>query len=54
MKEDNNSFQDLILFDRGYPSQQLISELNDLNIFFVMRLKSNVFKKKIDYKREDQ
>jgi hypothetical protein len=54
MKEDNNSFKNLILFDRGYPSQQLISELNDLNIFFVMRLKNNVFKKKINYEKQDQ
>ena len=54
MKEDNNSFKELILFDRGYPSQELISELIDRDICFVMRLKNNIFKKKINSKKQDQ
>ncbi|MCY6355852.1 IS4 family transposase, partial [Clostridium sp. ZS2-4] len=54
MKQDNNSFKDLILFDRGYPSQELISKLMDMNICFVMRLKNSTFKKKIDPTKQDQ
>lgn len=48
------SIKDLILFDRGYPSSELMSTLIESNICFVMRLKKNVFKKKINAKKQDE
>jgi hypothetical protein len=38
--------KDLILFDRGYPSSELISELTDLKIDYAMRV-SKIFKKEV-------
>ncbi|WP_035290061.1 IS4 family transposase [Clostridium sp. KNHs214] len=49
-----SSIKDLILFDRGYPSIELMSTLIESNIYFVMRLKNNVFKKKINVEKQDQ
>jgi len=48
------SIKELILLDRGYPSSELISTLIESNIYFVMRLKNNVFKKKINAEKQDQ
>ena len=48
------SIKELILFDRGYPSSELISTLIESNIYFVMRLKNNVFKKKINAEKQDE
>ncbi|MEA5009814.1 IS4 family transposase [Clostridium tyrobutyricum] len=53
MKNDNST-KELILFDRGYPSSEIISKLVESNIYFVMRLKNSVFKKKIDAEKQDQ
>lgn len=39
--------KDLILFDRGYPSTELISELTDLKVDYAMRVSSK-FKKEIN------
>lgn len=49
-----SSMKELILFDRGYPSCKMISKLSQGNICFVMRLKSNVFKKQISAEKQDQ
>lgn len=53
MKKDP-CIKELILLDRGYPSSELISTLIESNIYFVMRLKNNVFKKKINAEKQDQ
>lgn len=50
----DDSMKELILFDRGYPSSEFISTLIENNICFVMRLRSNIFKYKIDTERQDQ
>jgi hypothetical protein len=44
---------DLILFDRGYPSTELISKLTEKNIKFVMRVSSCFLKQINDIKDED-
>lgn len=44
---------DLILFDRGYPSTELISKLTEKNIKFVMRVSSCFLKQINDIKYED-
>ncbi len=54
IKENNKLMNDLILFDRGYPSHELIAELIGMDIKFVMRLKNSTFKKKIDGAKQDQ
>lgn len=54
MKETNKLMNDLILFDRGYPSHELIAQLIEMDIKFVMRLKNSTFKKKIDGANQDQ
>ena len=53
MKNDS-SMKELILFDRGYPSCEIISKLVEANVHFVMRLKNNVFRKKINEEKQDQ
>lgn len=50
----NSSFKELILFDRGYPSNELISKLIDKNVTFVVRLANNIYKKTIDAEKNDQ
>lgn len=52
--KNSSSMKELILFDRGYPSSELISKLIETDIIFIMRLRSGVFKKQIDSKKEDQ
>lgn len=47
-------FNELILFDRGYPSYNLIAQLSELNIKFVMRRSKNTFIKRYDPQKEDQ
>ncbi|WP_143756592.1 IS4 family transposase [Clostridium pasteurianum] len=54
MKQDNKLMKELMLFDRGYPSQELIAELIKMNINFVMRLKNSTFRKKINAANQDQ
>jgi hypothetical protein len=49
-----SSMKELILFDRGYTSIQLISKLIESNIHFVMRIASNKFKKLIDPEKQNQ
>jgi hypothetical protein len=44
---------DLILFDRGYPSINLISEIISKNAFFLMRVASNFFKIVNKFTEED-
>jgi len=46
--------QDLILFDRGYPSAEFIDFLFENKIDFVMRCQRNTFKAVTDAKNEDQ
>ena len=46
--------KELILFDRGYPSAELISKLSDSNIHFLMRLSSSSFKTLIRTDKQDQ
>lgn len=50
----SSAMKELILFDRGYPSSQLMSKLIESNIHFVMRLPSNKFKKLINPEKQDQ
>jgi len=39
----DSSFKELILFDRGYPSCELIAKLSEWNVEFVMRKAINIF-----------
>lgn len=51
---ETSSMKELILFDRGYPSSELISKLIENNVHFVMRLSTQLFKKLINKEKEDQ
>lgn len=42
--------KNLILFDRGYPSTELISELNESGIYFLMRVSSHFLKEINNFK----
>lgn len=44
---------DLILFDRGYPSAELVSKLAEKNIKFVMRVSSSFLKQINEFNGED-
>lgn len=50
----DSSFKELILFDRGYPSSELISELIEGNVYFVIRIPRNIFTKEINTQKQDQ
>lgn len=50
----DSHFNELILFDRGYPSYGLIAKLTELNVKFVMRRSINTFTKGFDPEKEDQ
>lgn len=50
----DSRFNELILFDRGYPSYELMDELIELNVKFVMRRPINTFIKGFDPEKEDQ
>lgn len=50
----DSSFKELILFDRGYPSCELIAKLSEWNVKFVMRKAINTFTKGYDPKKDDQ
>jgi len=53
MIKDSN-FKELILFDRGYPSNELITTLIENKVYFVMRSASNHYIKKINPQKNDQ
>ncbi len=44
---------DLILFDRGYPSAELVSRLSEKDIKFVIRVSSSFFKQVNEFKDKD-
>ena len=49
-----SSMNELILFDRGYPSSELIAKLIENNVYFLMRLSSKAFKTLIKVDAQDQ
>lgn len=53
IKKDT-SMNELMLFDRGYPSFGFIAKLTEANVHFVMRTKNNMFRKKINAAKNDQ
>lgn len=50
----DSSFKELILFDRGYPSCELIAKLSEWNVKFVMRKAINIFTVGTDPENKDQ
>lgn len=50
----DSSFKELILFDRGYPSCELIAKLSEWNVKFVMRKAINIFTVGTDPEKKDQ
>ena len=50
----DSSFKELILFDRGYPSCELIAKLSEWNVKFVMRKAINIFTVGTDPAKKDQ
>lgn len=52
-KAHKEKYNDLIIFDRGYPSIGLISYINEENIDYLMRIQSNTFKEIEAFKQSE-
>lgn len=50
----SNKYNDLIIFDRGYPSAEMISFLYENNIDFLMRVRSDFSNQLVNARKKDQ